>query len=125
MKKLIILAILLFSTNVLAAVVYASNGTGGGVWDHVVATYDGNLLKIYFNGTLEGTSFTTGGDIAVDDNIDIHIGSRDTGFAGISKDPSGAKNDEIGVWNRALTQSDVTALYNGGAGLTYSEILLL
>ena len=36
MKKLIILAILLFSTNVLAAVVYTSNGTGGGDWDNVL-----------------------------------------------------------------------------------------
>jgi hypothetical protein len=27
--------------------------------------------------------------------------------------------DEAGVWSRALSQADVTELYNGGAGLTY------
>ena len=29
------------------------------------------------------------------------------------------KFDEIGIWNRSLTQAEVTQLYNGGAGLNY------
>jgi hypothetical protein len=27
--------------------------------------------------------------------------------------------DEVGIWSRALTQAEVTTLYNGGAGLLY------
>jgi len=29
------------------------------------------------------------------------------------------KIDEVGVWNRALSQAEVTQLYNGGVGITY------
>jgi len=29
--------------------------------------------------------------------------------------------DELGIWNRSLTQSEITQLYNGGTGLTYTD----
>ncbi|KKK89490.1 hypothetical protein LCGC14_2732570, partial [marine sediment metagenome] len=33
--------------------------------------------------------------------------------------------DEMGIWNRSLTQAEVTQLYNGGAGLNYGVISLV
>lgn len=31
------------------------------------------------------------------------------------------KIDEVGIWNRALTQAEITQLYNGGVGITYTN----
>jgi hypothetical protein len=32
------------------------------------------------------------------------------------------KLDEVGIWGRAITAAEVSALYNGGSGITYEEL---
>ena len=76
-----------------------------GSWVHLVGTYDGTYLKIYYNGSLETTSSTLSGTI-YNNSESTTIGI--TAFEGAI--------DEVGIWSRAITSTEVTALYNSGSG---------
>jgi len=82
-------------------------------WHHLVAVYDGaGSVTFYKNATNAGTksiSWTDGTG-----TCNTYVGS----YSGISN-YFGGIIDEVGVWNRALSASEVTELYNSGAGLQY------
>lgn len=93
-------------------------------WYHVVMIYDGtqtgnaNRLILYLNGSQEtltfvGTIPSTTYDTTADN---FHVGT----VSGSSFFWDG-RIDELGVWSRALTGSEVTELYNSGSGLAYSS----
>ncbi len=87
------------------------NGTGNGCgantdirdgdWHHVVASYDGNSIKIYIDGQLDNNCENMGSLESRDGSIDITIGNRpgSTHFNG--------GIDEVSIWNKALTQEEV------------------
>lgn len=88
-----------------------------GTWHHVVSTYDGQSGKLYLNGTL----------VAEDEQAGT-IGNATTAFiiGAHSAAPSSFYQwegyiDEVGVWGRVLTDSEISALYNGGEGVPYSQ----
>jgi hypothetical protein len=89
---------------------------GDNSWHHFVATIDGTNANFYLDGVLQGTSTYSGHSTPWDPSFPFQ-------FPGYSSDswlPTGNYlTDEVGVWNQALSQADVTELYNGGAGLTY------
>jgi hypothetical protein len=73
-------------------------------WTHLVAAW-GSSLKIYKNSLLVGQGTFSGLNAGVN-NFDVHIGSGNfpTGFmTGLI--------DATYVWNRELTQAEVTTLY--------------
>ena len=84
----------------------------------VTSVYDASLsgtarLKIYFNGTSEGTAsgtpdatYTTGTKIA---GVAVQGTSGQPQYTGIFYDGS--------IWSRALSASEITTLYNGGTPL--------
>ena len=79
----------------------------------ITVTRDGTNVKIYFNGILEATAAWTLQQKTSTDAITIGRNST-----------SGSRYldgnaDEVGIWDRALSASEITELYNGGAGLTY------
>ena len=76
------------------------------VWYHVVGTYDGAYARIYVNGVLQSTSSS----------------GTSTGYSGgiyIAR-PQGSNNywngsiDDVRIYNRALSASDVAMLYQYG-----------
>jgi len=79
-----------------------------GTWYHVVALVDSsNRMKLYLNGNLEiygsdtnAISFTNAGNIALGSLGATYDGSMD------------GKIDEVGMWDRALTSTEIEALYN-------------
>ena len=86
----------------------------GNVWTHVVVTRTPNSQKLYINGSLSYTlnasltnnyssvpEFTTGGI----------YGLRE--FQG--------KYDQVALWHRDLTASEISTLYNSGNGLTFTN----
>lgn len=77
-----------------------------GNWYHIVATYDGTNKKMYINGSWDKTVASTGNISG--NSYQFNIGQRnsDDYFNGII--------DEVRIYNRALTQAEVTALYNAG-----------
>lgn len=80
-------------------------------WVMVTMTFDGTTARLYQNASLvaQGSiAFNTG------TTYGMHFGSyRDTAEWWYGK------MDEIGMWNRTLTQEEITNLYNDGKGCTY------
>lgn len=78
-------------------------------WIYITGTYDGNVMKIFVNGVLDN-SFTIGGSIS-SFNTNLNFGRW---APGIPNNPQYLNGfiDDIGIWNRALTQQEITSLYN-------------
>ncbi len=86
-----------------------------GSYQHIVVTYDGTNSRIYFNGVLvTGPTAFSGSGTGATNKVRIMENVQASGreFNG--------KIDEVGVWSRNLTQSEITDLFNGGAGITHT-----
>ena len=81
-------------------------------WYHVVAVMDSvGTPTLYLNGSSVATgTYTAPTGNAADFSL---------GFTTSGTNYFNGKIDEAGIWSRALTSSEVTSLYNGGAGLAY------
>ena len=81
----------------------------------ICGVYNGSGIQLYADGSLKSGTATSG---ALDSNYAMYIGR--TAFSG---DPHyfNGDIDEMGVWNRSLTASEITGLYNGGLGLEYGS----
>ena len=92
--------------------VIANTSVNDGNWHHCVVTYDGTTICAYTDGSADGTtSFSA--TIAYDTpNNAVTIGDYVTGGAAMN-----GMIDELNFWSRALSLSEVTSLYNSGAGL--------
>lgn len=78
-------------------------------WNNIVMTYNGDLINLYMNSILiasipHNLAMNTSG------NSGISIGENNSanGFWQYTD----GKIDDIGIWNRALTQQEITNLYN-------------
>ena len=91
-------------------------------WHNFVGTYNGSTLKIYIDGVLENTAsangnlYTTGNKTSIGGVIDVTSGSEiiNNNFLG--------NIDELSIYNVALTQSDVTTIWNNGVPSDISSI---
>lgn len=83
---------------------------GVGAWHHAVSTYDATSNRLYVDGSLVGTKTMSGND---DSDSPFWIGCDD-GDAW-----SNANIDEVGIWTRALSLTEIQSLYNSGNGLAY------
>jgi len=77
-----------------------------GEWTHLVATYDGSMIKVYYNGEVVGeTAFSD--KLSVSDGP-LFIGNK------WSQAPAGDEfngiMDDVRIYNRALSASEITAL---------------
>ena len=83
-------------------------------WHHVVGTYDSSEISIYLDGVKFSDSSI--GTAKTTDNFKIgwddHSSSQTIRFFK-------GNIDEVGIWNRALSQEEVLHLYNNGEGLVY------
>ncbi len=84
--------------------------TTAGEWHHVVATYDGDTMQLFHDGTLAGT--TSGAGILLDVSRVFMIGARsDDGSAGGFFSGS---IDEVGYFNAVLTPEDIELIMSSG-----------
>jgi hypothetical protein len=88
-----------------------------GAWTHVAVTYDGTTRRYYINGALDLNSTINPGPLTASTD-DLAIGA-DLG-TGTLYEWDGAL-DEVHLWNRALTQSEIQTnryndVYIGGSG---------
>ncbi|MBM3418517.1 MAG: T9SS type A sorting domain-containing protein [Bacteroidetes bacterium] len=79
-------------------------------WQNVIFTFDGLSLKQYVDGILVDTDVLAGFTLNTNGNSGISIGVSDQANGHWS--PFGGQIDDIGIWNRALTQKEITDLYN-------------
>lgn len=82
-----------------------------GTFHHCAGIADGSSIKLYLDASLVG-EFT--GSLGSVIKSDMLIGSASDAVA-----QNGTQIDEVGVWSRALSQAEITSLYNSGAGKTY------
>lgn len=95
-------------------------------WYNVVFVVDrSNRLQIYLNGTLQSVNRTGIIDLPpysttnLNTNCPFRIGCY-TASNNITALPSfNGKIDEFGIWNRVLTATEITELYNAGTGKFY------
>jgi hypothetical protein len=74
-------------------------------WVHLVGTYDGSVLKLYQNGVLLGSSNNS--ILLTELTQSLFIGKE----GALGRYFKG-KIDDVGIWNRALTPQEITALYS-------------
>jgi len=77
-----------------------------GVWHHIVCSYDGEVSSIFIDNVLVQSGVFA---ISILDPCggEINIGK---GYNTVF--PFTGKLDDIGIWNRALTQCEISALYH-------------
>jgi hypothetical protein len=99
---------------------YTSSLPAVGQWQHLVFVCKGigtDSILIYLNGTeVHNRQFDmiTAIDTDLGGNFDVFGNTEYT-----NGDAMYGKMDEVGIWNRALTATEVTTLYNAGAGKTH------
>jgi len=77
-----------------------------GQWMQAICTYDGTNIQIYVDGVLIGSGTNS---LWNTNGTEFYFGARPS--QGNSFFPG--QLDDIGIWNRVLTQQEITALYNG------------
>ncbi len=91
---------------------YTSTSLSTGTWYHLVGVYDGSMMKIYLNGVLENSDAASG---AIDSSANnLYLGAR-YGSPTANRDFNG-KLDEVRIYNRALSPTEVSNLYNWAPG---------
>jgi hypothetical protein len=80
------------------------------IWTHVLTTYNGTTVKFYVNGVMIYSISQTGSTPSNDNSVRIGVNSlyNDEWFDG--------ELDDIGMWNRALSECEVADLYNSQLG---------
>jgi hypothetical protein len=110
---------------------YSTNGTTSGFsynvgsWNHVVVTWDSTAksLKIYLNGVQATTSLIQGSAVSGISNISNSY----AGLIGSYIDSNGTSRtlhysglmDSVVTWNKVISSTEVTQLYNNGNGGEY------
>ncbi len=92
-----------------------------GNWHFVVATRSVGIYKIYVDGNLDGQ---LNGSAIVTDGTPITIGAEIYLGSILGAVMNGAI-DEVGIWSRTLSATEVSQLYGNGSGSSYSTALLL
>ncbi|AEJ02115.1 LamG domain protein jellyroll fold domain protein [Nitrosomonas sp. Is79A3] len=82
-------------------------------WYHLVTTYDGSVVKVYLNGQLDASSPLTG-EIEINDKP-AAIGAFGFTNGGPTFDYFNGTIDEVQIFNRALSASEIAAAYNAGS----------
>ncbi len=81
-------------------------------WTHIVATFNNGVSNIYFNGVNQAGTLTGSISTIATSSSDVYIGEDGYngryGFTGLM--------DEIRIYNRALSPSEVSNLYNWAPG---------
>lgn len=90
-------------------------------WHSVLLTYNGNSntngMNLYCDGALETLSARSkSGTITDIDNTGFFTIGNLTGYTTIY---GNGMIDEVGVWNRVLTASEIVQLYTSGNGITH------
>jgi hypothetical protein len=94
-------------------------------WHNLISIYNtsSNQSFFYVDGILQGIS---NNGITILGNI--HLGFGSAIYQSISNQFFKGKIDDIGIWNRALTQQEITDLYNGNIcyqNITVTDTLLI
>ncbi len=92
-----------------------STTVDNGLWNHIAFTYDGSAtaagIKLYVNGVEETESTSSNNDPGTLVDVETDIGRRNRTT---SAEYFNGLIDDVRLYNRALTASDIAQLYNQG-----------
>jgi hypothetical protein len=94
-------------------------------WHYVVITYDGLVIRLYIDGELVASKYTY---YAIPDNTGtqpIRIGANSYQLLEIPNGLFIGNVDELRIWNRALSASEIPNAYNKGVFNTNGQVLYL
>ncbi len=98
---------------------YSTTTITDGEWHHVVGTYDGKNMSVYLDGKLNASSTAYRG-IVIPDKVPLTIG-------GLVNNTLGRFNgtiDDVQMYTRALTTTEIKTLYNATKDPYYESINL-
>ena len=84
-------------------------------WYMATLTDDGTTRRLYVNGSADGTDSTTLSGVYETSATEFSIGDPWSTFAARMD----GKAAMFGIWERALSPTEITELYNSGAGKRY------
>lgn len=90
---------------------YTATATGFQIntWQHVVMTYNGSALKVFINSAQVSSVPASGTIVSASETMTLgSLTYQSTNFQ------FGGKLDEVALWNKALTQSEINCMYNYG-----------
>lgn len=87
-------------------------------WTMVTMAYNSTHILLYVNGVLENITAQTG-TVDTEATWDQKLGEWSSASSTLNWNGS---IDEVGIWNRSLTASEVNDLWSGGAGITYGGV---
>lgn len=102
-----------FSTDYYTANTWLNATWTSNQWTHLVYTYDGTTVLIYQDGVLIGSQAKTLNLVDEGFVVGTHHGFGGSWFNG--------SLDEIALWNRTLTATEIALLYNDGDGCQYGN----
>ena len=82
-----------------------------GHFHHVAGTYDGTVMKVYFDGGLIGTQAATGNIVSTNTPVLLGAGLNN----GTPAYFQNGKLDEASIYNRALSAAEIQAIFNAGS----------
>ncbi len=83
------------------------------IWEHLVLTYNGTQLRLYVDNVLKGTANRA---ITVTDGTFIFGGLQGANGNG------GAEFDDVRLYNRAITDDEISAIYQARSGIRYNSL---
>ena len=91
------------------------NSVSLGTWHNYVGVVNGNSFKVYLDGVYLGAN--TSCNVQFLNSIALNIGRSN-----VNTEFANGKLDDICIWNRALTQNEITQLYTGSPCINYQVI---
>lgn len=105
----------------------ASQSIGGplqiNTWYFAVLSMDTGVMNRYVNTTKQDTSYTDGVQSGGNSNFSVAQGRRDDTTDWDNSRTVSMRVDSAFYMNRAITDAEVALLYNGGAGMSYADLL--
>ncbi|HVF47658.1 MAG TPA: LamG-like jellyroll fold domain-containing protein [Pyrinomonadaceae bacterium] len=98
-------------TNLLAAPGNLANST---VWNHLAGSFDGTTKRLYVNGALVATQGVPQPIVYDANNVPLTVGADWEN--GVPAYRFTGDIDEATLYNRALLDSEITAIFNAGVG---------
>ncbi|HNV61388.1 MAG TPA: LamG domain-containing protein [Candidatus Cloacimonas acidaminovorans] len=85
-------------------------------WNHFAITWNDSSISLYVNGSLDNsvTKAKDGSIAQTNTSRILRLGAETA-----SSNFYDGSMDEVGIWSRALTSTEITELYNSGNGLQY------